>query len=275
MSWQTVDVYSKMKEQCLGRIIKRKDDLIGHFPNGKRFYLEFRCNNPIESNLICNRCLKWKEAGFNTKDIYGNHYGLITEPLPAENCKIFDSPWYHSMVPKNGVPNDSEMAKAKLAQQEARKGIAVQTVEAPVAVAVKEEPKKRGRKKKVVEPVPPPRPPSPPPEPEPTPPPPPPVPQPKPSAGKRRQKKQDPVPTPVQTKVQVQAVESSTPSSELEIVKIVVRPFTHNDVTYFRDLSKNKLYAVGKDKRPSGYVGRWDAETERIDTDFPDSDVEV
>jgi hypothetical protein len=69
-------------------------------------------------------------------------------------------------------------------------------------------------------------------------------------------------------------VEASEPLQDIEVVKILVKPFNYKDTNYFRDASKNKLYSVGKDKRPLAYVGRWNPETETIDTEFPDSDAE-
>jgi hypothetical protein len=114
-----------------------------------------------------------------------------------------------------------------------------------------------------IPPPPPPQPPIPEPDPEPDPNPPP-----KPSE-KRRTKH-----VVSKSTVQIQAIEASPQLTDLEIVKIVVRPFQVNETNYFRDVCKNKLYSVGKDKLPSTYMGRWNPETESIDTEFPDSDAE-
>ena len=280
-----------MPERCLGRIIRRNKEAIAYFPNKSRFYLESRCSYTVSEGEICNRCLAWKENGINKKDVYGNHFGLVTEPLPKD-CHIFESEWYTSKVKEYGYPSEFEMARAKQSQKEAMEGVEVKEVaNPPVAGTVK--PKKSIKKEEVQKPevaV---------------------VVQEQPKPGKRRPKKTveeaaaAPLPVPaatpivageeqpkpkrqykkkaavaatvapvVQSKVEVEAVEGKPFETEVEIVKIVVKPFQHNDTLYFRDSIKNKLYSVGKDKRPSQYVGRWDPDLETINTDFPDSDVE-
>ena len=261
-----------MSEQCLARLMKDKEANRGYFGTTKnRFFFEYRCSNRCEGDL-CSRCLSWKtksweERGLKKKDPYREYYGLVTEPIPQP---FFESEWYESKVKEVGKPSDTDMARAKKAQEEAKNNIIIQ---APVTkVPVVQEPvekKKRGRKPKQ-SPAPPVPQPTSNPNPEPTPDPNPP---PK-SAGKRRTKTVA-IPKKSQESLQqVQAVESSTPLQDIEIVKILVKPFTHNNIAYFRDGRKNKLYSVGKDKRPLAYVGRWNAETETIDTEFPDSDAE-
>ena len=269
-----------MTEQCFGRLQKDGDEYRARFQDSHRFFLEYRCKGRILKEQLCAKCLEWKQRGLKKNDHYRSHHGLITEPIPQWS-HIFEGPWYQSKVSVYGHPSESEMARAKQAQQEARKGVTLKPVEVVVPVAEgNAEPKKRGRKKKeAIAPIPAPQPPSPEPIPNPSPPPEPVPPAPKPKTtvtkGKRRPKAApQSIPLVVNPVVQVQAVETSTLPNELEIVKIVVRPFFHNDVSYFRDASKNKLYAVGKDKRPSSYVGRWDPESETINTDFPDSDAE-
>lgn len=245
------------------------------FANNRRFFLEYRCANQQTRELLCQRCLEWKARG-KTKDIYRAHYGLITDPLP-ETCHIFGSAWYEAKVKDYGSPSEEDMRKATQAQQEARKGLEVQ---APVKPEIPAKPiAKRGRKKKTEEPIPPPPPPPPPqpePQPDPEPPRPDPVPNPPKPASKRRttKAKAAEAQTPVDVKVPILAVEVGPPLKDLELVKIVVRPFPVNDTLYFRDATKNKLYAAGKDKRPSHYVGRWNPEEETIDRDFPDSDAD-
>ena len=249
--------------------MRDKKENRGYFPNHRRFYFEYRCPNTLEQGPLCSRCLSWKNKEANKKDPYRIHYGLVTEPL-GEDTPFFGSSWFESKLKEYGQPNEDDMAKAKKAQETARKDVVVETK--PVVVETKPT-KRRGkatRKPKEAPapsplPPPPPQPPIPVPDPEPEPDPNPP---PKPSE-KRRTKPVGSKPT-----VQVQAIETSPQLTDLEIVKIVVRPFQVNDTSYFRDVCKNKLYSVGKDKRPSVYVGRWNPETESIDTEFPDSDAE-
>lgn len=258
-----------MEDRCFGRIISWSNSSIARFSKcaKSRFYLESRCQNKSIHDQLCQSCLEKK--GQKASEPRKNLYGLVTDPLPVD-CRIFGSEWYESKVKELGQPSESDMARAKKAQEEARKD----TVVVAQPVVVKTEAKKRGRKPKQ-EPAPVPTPPPPPqpnPNPNPSPSPPPnPNPHPAPKPAKRRAKTNIPQKT---EKVQVQAIEASSPLTDIEVVKIIVKPFRHNDVDYFRDAKKNKLYASGKDKRPSQYVGRWNPETETIDHEFPDSDVE-
>ena len=269
-----------MTNQCLARLMKDKEANRGYFGATKnRFFFEYRCSNLCEGEL-CDRCLNWKtqswkERGLKKKDPYREYYGLLTEPIPQP---FFESKWYESKVKEVGQPSEADMTRARKAQEEAKRTIPIQVAssnkvdEKPVV-----EKKKRGRPKQtpVPKPVPPPPNPNPNPDPtphpnpEPNPPPPPPKP-----AGKRRTKSEQLVKKSPETTHQIVAVESNKPLEDIEVIKIVVRPFTHNDTSYFRDANKNKLYSMGKDKRPLAYVGRWNPETETIDTEFPDSDAE-
>lgn len=244
-----------MAQQCLGRIMRDQEANRGRFLSArKRFYFEYRCSNQADGQL-CKRCLEWKLRGEKKRDPCRNHYGLVSEPIPDE-CHIYGSAWYESKVKEYGQPSETDMARAKQAQEIARKGLEQKATPAPAQTVV-EEPKKRGRKKKVVADQP---------QPAPAP-----APAPGAKATKRRPKEAE---LPKAQKLSVQAVEEIPRLKDIEIVKIVVKPFTHNDTSYFRDVKKNKLYAVGQDKRPSRYVGRWDPESETLDTEFPDSDVE-
>lgn len=252
-----------MSEQCFGRIIRDGEANRGRFPDKHRFYHEFRCPSTIQEDQLCSRCLEWKARG-PTKDLYRCHYGLIIEELP-EWSHIYEGLWYLSKVAVYGQPSELEMAKAKKAQMEARNGFDIK--ETVVSESVK---KKRVYKKKdkqpvaveaplvveapvaveapvVVEAL------------QPT------------TLKKRRPKKQT---IPEESNVQIQAVEVTPMLNDIEIVKIIVRPFRVKETAYFLDGKKNKVYSVGKDARPSSYVGRWNSESQAIDTDFPDSDAE-
>jgi hypothetical protein len=267
-----------MTEQCFGRHQKDGESHRARFADNHRFFLEYRCGGTVSEEKLCKKCLEWKQRGLKKNDHYRSLHGLMTEPIP-EWSHIFEGPWYQSKVVAYGHPSAFEMGRAKKAQEDARKGVVAQEVKAVIQepkveskAEVKPESKRRSRKKPG-EPVPLP---PPPPEPEPTPDPPAPTP-PKPAAKRSSKKKETPSilsPVAVKPVVSVQAVETSSLPSEVEIVKIVVRHFFANDTHYFRDPVKNKLYGVGNDKRPTKYIGRWDPESETIDTEFPDSDVE-
>ena len=66
--------------------------------------------------------------------------------------------------------------------------------------------------------------------------------------------------------------EVDTDGFEIEYVKLSM--FSLNDVSYFRDSKKNKLYKKIKEKTIGTYVGRYDPLTETIDHEVPDSDEE-
>ena len=276
-----------MTEQCFGRIIRDGESHRGRFLDNHRYFLEYRCSNQVKEDQLCSRCLEWRTRGVNKKDPYRCHHGFIFETIP-EWSHIYEGPWYLSKVASYGQPSESEMARAKKAQVEARKEVEMNE---EVKQEVKEEPKKKRAYKKKEKPVPavtglthpvnpapavtgPTHPVNPAPEPVAEA-----VPAPKPVAKpttiKKRRTKKEVTKVPEQPNVQIQAVEAITPAlTDIEIVKIIVRPFTFNDTAYFLDGKKNKLYSVGKDKRPSSYVGRWNPDLQLIDTDFPDSDAE-
>jgi chemotaxis protein histidine kinase CheA len=59
---------------------------------------------------------------------------------------------------------------------------------------------------------------------------------------------------------------------EVEYVPLTI--FIYDNVVYFRDARKNKLYRRVKEKTAGSYVGRYDTVTDVILTDIPDSDDE-
>jgi hypothetical protein len=272
-----------MTEQCFGRVARGFPEGGIYFPKdpnqsgrNTRIHFEYRCNGKSAEQNLCKRCLDRKTKKSN--NFSQKYHGLVTEPY-FEDSLFYGSPAFESKVKKLGMPSEDDMGRAKKAQEDARKGVVAQEVKAVIQETkpeAKPEPKRRSRKKPG-EPVPlppPPPEPEPTPDPPPAPPAPPAPPHPKPAAKRTSKKKEAPVASPGKPVVSVQAVETSSLPSEVEIVKIVVRHFFANDTHYFRDPVKNKLYGVGNDKRPTKYIGRWDPESETIDTEFPDSDVE-
>jgi hypothetical protein len=61
---------------------------------------------------------------------------------------------------------------------------------------------------------------------------------------------------------------------EFEVEYVKLSAFTHDNVTYFRDSKKNKLYKKIKENSVGDYVGRYDPLSQTIYTDVPDSDEE-
>jgi hypothetical protein len=146
---------------------------------------------------------------------------------------IFDSPWYHKALKSYGAPREEVLQKAMETQKKARGG------------------------KKITEPK------------ETTPK------TPKPRAPRKLKTVETPVETPVETvpETATHAETMDEPISVSEVIKVILKPFTHKSVDYWRDYETEKLYKrLAKGKGP--YVGRWDSELEQINTEAPDSDGE-
>jgi hypothetical protein len=58
-----------------------------------------------------------------------------------------------------------------------------------------------------------------------------------------------------------------------EVEEVIVRRFVHQETTYFREYTKNKLYRCVKGGI-GPYVGRWDPASDSVVTEVPDSDDE-
>lgn len=75
----------------------------------------------------------------------------------------------------------------------------------------------------------------------------------------------------IATHIETKIEELCIDDYEVEYVKLT--PFEHNDITYFREPTKNKLFEK-KNKAIGAYIGRYDSYTDTIRTDIPDSDNE-
>jgi hypothetical protein len=243
--------------RCLGRISDYENKFLRFGDEKHKFTIELRCSNSIvEGTKLCSKCHGRPREGRTQTALL---HGLINEPIPPWSY-IFEGARYWSKVATYGEPDKDTMAKAKAAQAEANKGIdqlIVPVVEAPKKLGETEKTKtkpKRAYKKKVQSP------------------------EAQTEAQAEAQKQtipQESESPPKKAKVPTQAIESiETPIDDKEIVKIVVRPFDHDGRQYFIDYNKNKLYSVGKDKRPLAYYGRWDPAAQTIDLDIHDSDIE-
>ena len=63
------------------------------------------------------------------------------------------------------------------------------------------------------------------------------------------------------------------PIDGYDIEEVIVRRFVHQETTYFRESTKNKLYLCVKGTI-GPYVGRYDPLTDAVVTEVPDSDDE-
>ena len=79
-------------------------------------------------------------------------------------------------------------------------------------------------------------------------------------------------PIPIVTK----AVQSNEPTVyDIDVKVIKVRRLEVGGRSYFLDSNNYKVYKVGSDKKPGAYHGRWNPDTDEMNTSFPDSDCEV
>lgn len=235
---------------CLARYTTVKDKL--YFGDGKhRFYMERCCGAPTEGT--CPKCLVKNQI--KVQDCRTFDHGVVDGPYPAKS-QLYDSPYYHAGVAKYGAPNATDLEKAIEAQRMARGG------KKPVESAP--EPNQVEAKKKMVAD--------------------------KPKPKKEKTEGEKPKPKSRAKKevvpVLVPPVEEAKPLVKLpdapmesmddplpvtEVIKVVLKPFTIGQTTYWRDGEREKLYKKeGGKKGP--YVGRWDHFTQSIIRDAPDSD---
>jgi hypothetical protein len=296
---------------CISRYTD--DTYAQQFGDGRhKFYLEFRCNRPCLKGMDC--CAKCAEKSDSTKLQQSRkfNHGNVNEPIP-DNSHIFGGKWYYDGCRKWGAPPSEIMEFALQYQKEARGDFVVEqpdydelskpkkhsiTQEMPRAkkteVAEVTEnnpvaPVKRGRKPKVApettvdeSEVKPKRTRKPKVAPDSTT-------EPTTDTPKKRVPRKKTVETPYSslintTNVMVHKevtlpthIESSlekidTDGYTIEYIKLV--PFEVGAATYFRDTKKNKLYRKIKEKGIGAYVGRWNPDTDSINTDVPDSDEE-
>jgi hypothetical protein len=72
----------------------------------------------------------------------------------------------------------------------------------------------------------------------------------------------------------IESFEAPLCMNDEDVLVINVRKFEHNGKWYFINSAKDKLYTIGTDGQPFQYHGRYNRESETIDTDFADSDAE-
>lgn len=263
-----------------------------HFGDGRhKFYLEFRCNRPCTNGIYCSKCSNKSPLTTLQQSRKFNH-GAINEAIPNIS-HIFGGKWYNDGIKKWGPPPSEIIEFAIKYRNEAHEGFESATIETtiiplplnpvkpqkskvalepilepileptlePTSVVVV--PKKRGKPKVAGEPT-------------------------DGSEPKKRVVRKKPIVTPYSTLInatsQIVHKEVSLPThieSKMEeidcsgymIQYIKLSVFEANSISYFRDVTKNKLYKKVKDKI-GGYVGRWNPDTDSIITDIPDSDDE-
>ncbi len=251
---------------CLARYTTVADKL--YFGDGKhRFYME-RCCGAACDGQVCPKCLIKNQV--KTQDVRTFDHGFVGGAYTAKS-QLFDSPYYHAGVLKFGSPTQEDIEKAMEAQRKARGGTATAAPAlAPVSVsAPTPAPKPRGRPKSSAKAL----------------------------AAASPEKEVTPKETPkakakqikktevIVAKPQEAAVVHTLPQEGMvetmddplvvrEVIRIVLKPFTHGSTKYWRDSDREKLYSCTKDGKRGAYVGRWDSVHETIVRDAYDSDEE-
>ena len=244
---------------CQKRITSQ--DLLVRFGDGKhRFYLESVCGARVCEGRLCDHCTSIVPQT-RTQDVRTFPHGYVEAEYTKES-HIYDSPWYHTKVKAYGPPTSETIELAMEAQKRARGGRKTKTVAdlmtgaeaVPVVIltppANKEPAKKESRKSK--------------------------------------KEATSPTPTVIQqladqpaeqiiTRIpsgSVLAETTDTPLEVEEVIRIMLKPFTHNSIQYWRDGQREKLYRRTKDGGKGEYVGRWDSDNREIVRDAPDSDAD-
>jgi hypothetical protein len=289
-----------MENLCIGRIAKANANDRGHFGHTtRRFYFEYRCNRRVAPNaLCCDRCNNRSVDGKIQSSGFYNH-GLITESIPPDS-QMYGGSEYEKLYILHGKPSDEDIAKAEICKAAARKGLNIVEVpkEVPVKVADKAVVPKVQKQTKlqfkrtaiaaatdaaatdaaatadiVVTPI---------------------ATATKPiiMSAPIAPIAKKPAPKPraksaVTSKPVIQVEEKPKNivathierdveefyADEYEIEHVRLSPFEHNSVRYFREPKKNKLFQQINGSL-GDYIGRYDAYTDSIQTDIPDSDEE-
>lgn len=201
------------------------------------FHLELDCDGTrVAGKEICQECLGRKQVGKH-KNQSKSWQGLIGGEFP-EWSRIVGSAKYLVKLKENGLPTPDDMGKPKKvieAATETQTAVKEKKPRVKKAIKIKDE---------VIAPVVPVVP--------------------------------VPMPTPMPMPIVTKAVQSNEPTVyDVDVKVIKVRRLEVGGRSYFLDPNKYKVYKVGTDKKPGAYHGRWNPETEEMDTSFPDSDCEV
>jgi hypothetical protein len=288
--------------QCISRISKVKGIL--HFAEGRhRFYLEYRCSNNVIANTEkCVRCTDRSTDKIQSSGKYD--HGNVNEPIP-DHSQMYGGKWYTDGCAKWGVPSSEDIKKAEEHRDAARAEFAAANANANAnaiananananaidnananATIINQEIVSPNistkRKKRIICPA------------DPTPTTTAPIaptapiasiaptapiaalaPQPRKRVIKPKMKNEIIIPVEyksiIATHIENDIEELCTDDYEVEYVPLI--PFEHNDISYFREPVKNKLFER-KNKTIGAYIGRYDSYTDTIRTDIPDSDSE-
>ena len=222
---------------------------------GKYIWTEFRCPNVVSGDLkVCAGCSK-KLPKYKYQSSQKCDHGLVGGPYPADS-KLYGSPFHLREVKEGFRLLDADENRAKEAVATAvskmpRKKV-VEVAVAAVAEGVAPAPAA-------------------------------PIPKAKKTPIKVTAKPTNTVvasSTPVVSATDTTAtmLESMalSPITVSEVIVVKVRKLRHKGKDYYFDSNSGKLYdALSKELGVGAYAGRYNPESEILDTEYPDSDMEV
>jgi len=216
-------------------------------------FTEYRCPNPVQGAKICGEC-STKLPMYKYQSNQKCDHGFIGGPYPKDS-KLYGSPYYLNCIKNGCTISEIDEKRAKEAMIKAgsempKKTVAADTVvatgvAAPLAMPTKPEKKvKKVIKVKTSIPV-----------------------------------LETPVAEAIETSTSVTVVKptmvesTEAPLIVEDIIRVKVKKIRHQAKDYYFDGNSSKLYAATKDGIGK-YAGRYNEETETINTSYPDSDNE-
>jgi hypothetical protein len=223
---------------------------------GKYIWTEFRCPNAVSGGrTVCEGCSK-KLPNYKYQSTQKCDHGTIGGPYPTDS-KLYGSPFYVKQLKEGFYPLEaderrakeaianaiSDMPKKKAVELAPSAVVSEVTPSAPSTIKAEKTPKKpRAIKLK------------------------------KAPTNTTAVTEAAPVSEPLKVATMVESMEAPLHISDVVVVK--VRKIKHKSKEYYFDQVSGKLYGVSSDG-VGAYVGRYNQEAETLNTDFPDSDLEV
>ena len=223
---------------------------------GKYIWTEFRCPNAVsEGRTVCEGCSK-KLPKYKYQSTQKCDHGIVGGPYPTDS-KLYGSPFYIKQLKEGFYPSEADERRAKEAVANAISDMPKKKVAELAASAMIAEVAPSADSALKVEKV-----------------------QKKPRAVKLKKAPLNtsavaepaPVSEPLKVATMVESMEAPIHVSDVVVVK--VRKIKHKSKEYYFDQISGKLYGASSEG-VGAYVGRYNQDAETLNTDFPDSDLEV
>lgn len=226
------------------------------YKDGKQkftIFTEYRCPNPVQGTKICGEC-STKLPMYKYQSNQKCDHGFVGGPYPKDS-KLYGSPYYLNCIKNGCTISEADEHRAKEAMIKAGSEMPKKTIAAtsdmatPMPLAMPINPEKKAKKVMKVMKV-------------------------KSSIPVIETPASDAIPTPTVTLVKPTMVESTeAPIVVEDIIRVKVKKIRHQGKDYYFDGNSGKLYSATKDG-VGNYKGRYDEESETINTSYPDSDIE-